>query len=56
MRLGWMVSSSLAKGQGATADQHDRFRYEDSREETIAHGFADLKNWVSLGCEAITFV
>lgn len=42
VRLGWTVSSSLAKGQGATADQQDRFRYVDNREEMIAQGLADL--------------
>ena len=36
-----MVSSSFARGQGASA-VHDRLRYEASREEIIAEGFADL--------------
>lgn len=42
MRLGCTVSSSLARGQGASADQQDRFRYVDRRDEMMAHGLADL--------------
>lgn len=42
MRRGWTVSSSLASGQGASADQQDRLRYVESREDMIADGFADL--------------
>lgn len=43
MRRGWTVSSSLASGQGASADQQDRLRYVERREDMIADGFADLE-------------
>ena len=38
---GCTVSNSFPNGQGASA-VHDRLRYEDSRDEIIAQGFADL--------------
>lgn len=42
VRRGCTGSSSLAKGQRARALHEGRFRYEDRREEMIAHGLADL--------------
>lgn len=38
---GCTVSNSFPSGQGARA-VHDRLRYEESRDEIIAQGFADL--------------
>lgn len=42
MRLGCTDSSSFAKGQGTEVVQLERFMNAASRDEMIAHGFADL--------------
>jgi len=47
VRRGCTVSNSFARGQGASALQQGRFRYVASREEMMAHGFAEL--WGTVG-------
>lgn len=43
MRRGCTDSNSFATGHGARAVHDGRFRYEASRDEMIAEGFADLR-------------